>query len=167
MDQFLVSLVDNVAKFELALPEPFNIRPVEQADWGKLAKLYFDSYDRSTVKTVEDARLEMVQTVNGEFGHLIPTLSPVITVDRQKIVASLMTVAQAPWAGTPSGLFIIELFTHPDFRRKHLAQTSLAWTAIEASKGRHKSLALRVMTHNIGAVALYKKVGFTLWEEEE
>ena len=105
---------------------------------------------------------EMKMTFAGEFGELLEELSPAVIVGSQ-IVSAIMTVAQAPWPDTPKGLFVIEVFTHPDHRRCGLARFGLVQAASQAQKLSYETMGLRVQSENAAAYALYQGLGFEIW----
>jgi ribosomal protein S18 acetylase RimI-like enzyme len=102
----------------------------------------------------------MALTFSGEYGHLAFALS-CVTESQGALVSAVLTVEQAPWPQTPDGPFVIEVITKPEHRRRGLAQAGLAWVALEGSKRGQSRLGLRVESENRGAVALYRRMGFS------
>jgi ribosomal protein S18 acetylase RimI-like enzyme len=102
---------------------------------------------------------EIERTFESEYGRLDRAACIVVTKDGSP-VAAVMTVEEAPWSDTPPGPFVIEVIVHPDHRRRGLAEHAMQVAARElASRGR-STIALRVMSDNTGARALYTKLGF-------
>ncbi len=159
MQVTLIGKVEIVAGEGWKLPKCYEINTIRENDWLELAALYLKAYPREIVEDLATAEEEMRLTQKGEYVPLKPELSPVVKMDG-KAVGVIMTVAQAPWPESPDGLLIIEVITHPDHRRRGIAQAGLAWLAAEAEKQGYRTLALRVETENTGAVALYRKLAF-------
>lgn len=151
------------------LPRGYEIRPVQENDAPALAELYLAGYSSEIVQDLAAAREEMQRTFAGEYGPLVAELCPLVitsgrlVVTNGYVVATVMTVAQAPWPDTPAGLFVIEVITHPQHRRRGLAQAGLRWVAARAQKQGFGTVALRVEAENSAALALYRKLGFRDW----
>lgn len=138
------------------------VRETRKTDLQGLAALYFAVYPRDIVATEDDALQEIRATFEGEYGHLDLQASPVL-LSADGIVASVMTVTQAPWPDTPPGPFFIEVMVHPTHRRRGLARYAvLMATQILRGAGK-ESVGLRVMSDNEGALALYAQLGFGRW----
>lgn len=165
----LIAQTDAAALYGWQLPPGYEIRPVQEDDAPALAELYLAAYSREIVQDLAAAREEMRRTFAGEYGPLVSELSPVVTTTGRvvtttgRVVATVMTVAQAPWPDTPAGLFVIEVITHPNHRRRGLAKAGLGWVATRAQKQGFGTLALRVEAENTGPVALYRAFGFRDW----
>jgi ribosomal protein S18 acetylase RimI-like enzyme len=139
------------------------IRPARSGDKAALAEIYFASYPRSIVADPAAAREEMKQTFGGEYGSLDLGASPVV-VSGGEIIAAVLTVGEAPWVDTPPGPFIIEVMVRPEHRGRGLARRCLAAAARTLSSQGKQTVALRVMSDNEGALALYRDLGFRPWE---
>jgi ribosomal protein S18 acetylase RimI-like enzyme len=135
---------------------------VQENDAPALAELYLAAYSSEIVQDLPAAREEMRRTFGGEYGSLVAELSPLITTTGQ-VVATVLTVAQAPWPDTPAGLFVIEVISHPQHRRRGLAKAAVGWVATRAQEQGFGTLALRVEDENSAALALYRKLGFRDW----
>jgi ribosomal protein S18 acetylase RimI-like enzyme len=165
----LIARTEAVALGGQQLPPGYEIRPVQENDAPALAELYLTAYSREIVQDLPAAREEMRRTFGGEYGSLVAELSPVLVTTRPaatttaRIMATVMTVAQAPWPDTPAGLFVIEVITHPHHRQRGLAKAGLGWVATQAQKQRFGTLALRVEAENSAALALYRTLGFGDW----
>ena len=116
MQVTLLAVLEEVARHDQHLSNGYAIRPLDESDLDGLAELYFQAYSPEIVRTLAEATDEIQQTFAGEYGALVPELSPVIT-NNGIIVGTVMTVAHAPWPNTPPGLFVIEVITHPGHRR--------------------------------------------------
>ena len=154
-----VAQASDVARHERALPPGYAIRNMSEADRAPLATLYFTAYARDVVFDEQAATDEIDVTFAGEYGWLDLAASPVITADGE-IVASVMTVEEAPWDDTPAGPFVIEVMVHPDHRRQGLAEHALIHVARRLEARGKDTLALRVDSENTNALALYRKLGF-------
>jgi N-alpha-acetyltransferase 10/11 len=154
-----VAQVADAALHERELPDAYEIRDITEADQEALASLYFAAYPRDIVDDEQAATDEIDVTFAGEYGWLDLAASPVITYDGE-IVASVMTVEEAPWDDTPSGPFVIEVMTHPDHRRQGLAEHALIHVARKLEARGKQTVALRVDSDNTSALDLYRKLGF-------
>ncbi|MER2600479.1 MAG: GNAT family N-acetyltransferase [Caldilineales bacterium] len=150
------------ARQAVRLPGGYVLRAMTKADIARCAQLYVAAYPRDIVADLAEAEAEMAATEAGDYGLLALTLSCLVEEEGEP-VAALMTVEPAPWPDTPSGPFIIELFTHPVHRRRGLGRAALLWTAQAAqAQGKH-TLALRVDAQNAAALRLYTALGFVRW----
>jgi ribosomal protein S18 acetylase RimI-like enzyme len=158
----LIAAAADVVRHERPLPDGFTLRPMSREDERPLADLYLAAYHRTHVDGLNDAKLEMRITFDGEHGELDLDASPVILTD-DRIVAAVMTVEAAPWPGSPPGPFVIEVMTDPEFRRRGLAQAALCAAARSVLAIERSTLALFVGGTNAGARALYDGLGFRRW----
>jgi ribosomal protein S18 acetylase RimI-like enzyme len=158
----LIAQTGAVAFYGRQLPWGYEVRSLQKDDAPALAELYLAAYPSEIVRDLAAAREEMQRTFEGEYGPLVAGLSPAITTTG-RLVATVMTVAQAPWPDTPAGLFVIEVITDPAHRRQGLAKAGLGWVATRAQKHGFGTLALRVDAENSAALALYRKLGFRDW----
>lgn len=165
MQLTLLAAVEDVIAREYLLPTHYSLRPVHKTDEFALAELYYHVYTPEIVQSRDEAQQEIQLTFAGEYGQLLPELSPV-TLWNDTLVGSVLTVEQAPWPDTPQGLFVIEVMTHADHRRRGLARASLGWTAKHAFLSGHKTIGLRVESENIAAVKLYHSLGFQIWTQQ-
>lgn len=154
-----VAQVADAARHERGLPAGYEIRDMTEADRAPLATLYFTAYPRDVVFDEQAATNEIDVTFAGEYGWLDLAASPVVTADGE-IVASVMTVEEAPWDDTPAGPFVIEVMVHPDHRRRGLAEHALIHAAKRLEARGKSTIALRVDSENTNALALYSKLGF-------
>lgn len=159
-----LTLATGIEKSDPAKLAPgFSIRPSTDADGEKIGSLYFESYEVGQACATEaEAIADVAGSFAGECGEYLHFASPVV-VEGDNLVAAIMTVRRAPWDGTPDCPFIIELFTHPDYRQRGLG-AALIQTATAALAATATCVALRVDEQNTPALALYRKLGFTLWE---
>lgn len=162
MQLTLIAKVESITSHQLCLPSGYTIERMRESNSQALAELYLASYPSSIVEDMDAALQEIRETFAHEFGHLRTDLSPVVIKDNT-IVATVMTVDEAPWPDTPPGLFLIEVITHPRHQRCGLAQSNLVWVAMQAQNQGHNTLALRVESDNGSAMALYRKLGFREW----
>ena len=158
----LIAEISDVMRHQRDLVAGYEVRPMNDADMTALAHLYFAAYSRDVVADMPAAREEIERTFAAEYGRLDAAASPVI-VQREDLVASVMTVEEAPWPDTPPGPFVIELIVHPQHRRLGLAEFALQHAAQALVTQRKRTMALRVMSDNDAARALYEKLGFGPW----
>jgi ribosomal protein S18 acetylase RimI-like enzyme len=145
-----------------ALPGGFLIRASTEEDVDQIGALYFLSYPSGDACATEhEAVAEVAASFGGEYGEYLSSASPVV-VRGDELVAAVMTVRLAPWPDTPSCPFIIELFTHPVYRRLGFGKALLR-SAARATASIDRSIALRVEEQNGAARALYDRLGFRLW----
>jgi len=164
MQLTLLAAVEDIIAHDYSLPTRYSLRAVHQTDEPALAELYYHVYAPEIIQSRDEARNELRLTFEGAYGQLLPELSPV-ALWNDALVGSVLTVAQAPWADTPQGLFIIEVMTHADHRRRGIARASLVWAAKRASLSGHKTIGLRVESENTAAVNLYSSLGFQIWAQ--
>jgi ribosomal protein S18 acetylase RimI-like enzyme len=166
MQHTLVGSSATIAACARETPDGVRLRRLCRDDEAELARLYCAAYPPDIVADLEAAVEEMALTFSGEYGPLALDLSCV--AERQdRLVSAILTVEQAPWPDTPAGPFIIEVITDPGHRRLGLAQAGLAWVAREASKRGLHRLGLRVDSGNHGALALYRRLGFSEWRPNQ
>ena len=155
----LIGDVSRILKTEAPPGDGYSIRTIKPEDKAQLTKLYHDSYTRDLVTDMDDATKEIEQTFLGEFGTLDLDASLVV-IEGERLIGSILTVEEAPWPDTPAGPFIIDLFIHPDTRRRGLAHAMISEAVLALSKKGKKTAALRVLSNNMGAIRLYQKLGF-------
>jgi ribosomal protein S18 acetylase RimI-like enzyme len=156
----LIADVSRILESDAPEPEGYAVRPVVPEDREALVDLYFGSYSRDLVTDMDDANKELEQTFQGKFGILDFDASPLIT-DGEELIASILTVEEAPWPDTPPGPFIIDLFVHPRARRRGLAHYLVVAAARELERKGKETVALRVLSGNTGALRLYDSLGFS------
>ena len=101
------------------LPAGVGVRPLVAADLDEVACLYFDAYAAGVAaETLEEARTEMADVLAGAFGTPIPAAT-LVAEEGGRIEGCIQTVLDPPW-DAPDGPFVIELFVHPDHRRRGL-----------------------------------------------
>lgn len=160
---FVVSLLQ-LPTVPAAPPDGYVVRETRSTDLEALADLYFAAYPRHIVATEDDALQEFKATFEGEYGELDLQASPVLLVS-DSIAASVLTVTQAPWPDTPPGPFFIEVIVHPTHRMKGLARYAVLRAAALLRSTGKKTVGLRVMSDNEGALALYAQLGFERWNQ--
>jgi ribosomal protein S18 acetylase RimI-like enzyme len=147
-------------------PEGYATRPCDGSDVTALAALFFASCQgRDEAVTRQRAEQEMRASFDGEFGELWLEASLVAHDPAGRLVSSIQVVRRAPWADTPPGPFVIELFTAPAARRQGLGRRLLTESlrAVSRSPAAESVIGLRVESENTTAVTLYRRVGFTGW----
>ena len=125
-----------------------------------LGGLYVASYGTSDRSAgFAEAVADLKATFDGEYGALIPKASLAVMVE-QLPVSVVQTVLRAPWQDVQCGPFVIELFTHPDRRRRGLGRQLLRRAIAATALLGEQQIGLRVDSGNLGAVALYRDLGF-------
>lgn len=152
----------------LPLPSPkpspgVHVRPQTPDDTEALGALYWDSYPKGDAAVdLDDAIEEMEGVFEGEYGTPLESASLVaIDIPTDTVIGCIQTVTDAPWEGVPQGPFVIELFVHPDHRRRGLGTTLLLSAAQAAHEAGWEALALNVQEETATeAVHLYRRHGF-------
>lgn len=155
--------ISNIVRLKRKLPEDFSVWPLQEKNKPELSELYSTSYSRKIVKSLVEAQKEMDRVFQNEYG-LLDFSASFNVMHKNMIVASIITVKQAPWDDTPSGPFIIELMVKPYHRRLGIAEYLLRHIAVNLADSGAKTIALRVMSDNIKALKLYSKCGFVSWD---
>ncbi|MDN5571343.1 MAG: GNAT family N-acetyltransferase [Propionibacteriaceae bacterium] len=142
------------------LPAGVGVRPFERTDLDAVARLYHAAYPAGVaVATLADAVEEMRGVFSGDFGTPIGAATLVAT-RHQEILGCIQTVLDPPW-DAPDGPFIIELFVHPDHRRRGVGEGLLAAAASALWKAGHVSVGLNVEpTEAMAAFRIYQRLGF-------
>ena len=162
----LIASLDDIIRPAEKIPAGYELRLATADDKRALAELYLAAYPEDIVKDITEALEEMDQTFQGEYGQLDLSSSPVIVLE-DDIAASVMTVVEAPWDDTPPGPFIIEVIVHPEHRRLGLAEYLMAETASRLVDQGKTTVALRAMSNNEGALALYSRLGFVEYKPDQ
>ena len=157
---------NDVFKTRRSLTNGYTIRAIQDRDKTALAGLYLAAYPREIVRDITQALDEMERCFLGEYGKLDLAVS-LIALHSNFIVASVMTVIQAPWDDTPPGPFIIEVMVHPSHRKLGLAEFLLSYSVRELNQRGSDTVALRVMSDNTSALNLYRKLGFVSWNPDD
>jgi GNAT superfamily N-acetyltransferase len=152
----------------LPLPAPdtpagVRLRPQESTDALALGALYWNSYPRGAAAIdLEDAVEEMEGVFAGEYGTPVEAASLVVVDDTGLLIGCVQTVTSPPWEGIPAVPFVIELFVHPDHRRRGLGTLLLLAAGQACHEQGWESLALNVQEETSAeAVHLYRRLGFT------
>ncbi len=91
---------------------------------------------RPEVRDLRQAKGLVTSALKGEHGKLLPGASPVALAEGQ-VVGSLQVVARPD-----SGPEVIELFVHPQWRRRGVASAMLASAAARLSLARFATIAM-------------------------
>lgn len=158
----LIAQLEDVMRSECSLAQGYHVRQIEDRDRLGLADLYFAVYPRDIVADGAAAHAEMEQTFAGAYGQLDIAASPVLW-HNNVIIGSVITVEVAPWPDTPAGPFVIEVMVHPTYQRLGFAAYLMQRAAHNLIAQGKQTMALRVMSDNIGAQALYEQLGFHCW----
>lgn len=151
-----------VVQDERSLDQAYQVYQIKDQDRLALADLYSAVYPKDIVADVTAARDEIEQTFAGAYGQLDMAASSVLWYNNV-IVGAVMTVEAAPWFDIPPGPFVIEVMVHPAHQRLGLATYLMQWISHDLIARGKRTMALRVMSDNAGARALYSKLGFTSW----
>lgn len=156
----LVHRLDNLP--DMSVPTR-GVRRMSEDDEEAVARLYFEAYEPGEAcDTLEEARKDVRASFDGAYGEYWWEGS-FVHEERGRLSAAVMTVRRAPWPDTPDGPFIIELFTDPSQRRRHLAHDLVELVLMEASASGEEKVGLRVLERNEAAVLLYRSLGFEEW----
>jgi ribosomal protein S18 acetylase RimI-like enzyme len=158
----LIASLEDMLGSSPVMDPGYCVRTVTVDDKEILAELYLATYPVEIVKDLAEARDEIKLTFQGEYGPLDLDASPIVWKAGQA-AASVLTVTEAPWHDTPPGPFIIEVMVHPAHRRKGLAAYLMQDTSRRLKARGEKTVALRVMSDNPGALHLYNQLGFHKW----
>lgn len=145
------------------LPAGIELRPQTIDDVTTLGSLYWDSYPKGVAAVdLEDAVEEMEGVFEGEYGTpLEPACLVAVDTASGELVGCIQTVTEAPWDGVPQGPFIIELFVHPDHRRRGLGICLLLSAAAACHEAGFEELALNALEETSAeAIHLYRRLGF-------
>ncbi|MFT3860882.1 GNAT family N-acetyltransferase [Micropruina sp.] len=149
----------------LLAPEPpawVKLRPQVPADAEALGALYWDSYPKGLAAVdLEDAVEEMEGVFAGEYGTPIDAASLVVEDPAGGLIGCVQTVTSPPWEGIPAVPFVIELFVHPDHRRRGLGTLLLSAAAHACHAEGWQSIALNVQDETAAEASyLYRALGF-------
>lgn len=140
------------------VPEgPGRLRAIEEADLEAVGRLYAASYPADVVGDEAAAVADIRASWAGEYGTWLHEASLLVELDRQP-VAAVLTVDRPPWDDVADLVFVIDLFTHPDYRGQGLAERLVR--AALAAVGPDRVVGLRVESDNEPAVRLYRRLGF-------
>jgi len=145
------------------VPAGVTLRPQAATDAQALGALYWNSYPRGAAAIdLEDAVEEMEGVFAGEYGTPVEAASLVVVDDGGSLIGCVQTVTSPPWDGIPAVPFVIELFVHPEHRRRGLGTLLLLAVAQACHEQGWESLALNVQEETSAeAVHLYRRLGFT------
>ncbi|WP_298132399.1 GNAT family N-acetyltransferase [Micropruina sp.] len=151
----------------LPLPAPetpagVTLRPQMPSDAQALGALYWDSYPKGAAAVdLEDAVEEMEGVFAGEYGAPVEQASLVVEDSDGTVIGCVQTVTSPPWEGIPAVPFVIELFVHPEHRRRGLGTLLLLSAANACHELGWESMALNVQEETAGeAQHLYNRLGF-------
>ncbi len=151
----------------LPLPAPetpagVTLRPQRPSDAEALGALYWDSYPKGAAAVdLEDAVEEMEGVFAGEYGTPVEEASLVVEDSDGAVIGCVQTVTSPPWEGIPAVPFVIELFIHPQHRRRGLGTALLLSAAQACHDSGWESMALNVQEETgKEAGQLYQRLGF-------
>ncbi len=138
------------------------VRPQVPGDSEALGALYWDSYPKGAAAIdLEDAIEEMEGVFDGEYGTPVESASLVIENSEGALIGCVQTVTSPPWEGIPAVPFVIELFVHPDQRRRGLGSVLLLSAAQACHELGWESIALNMQEETASEAAhLYRSLGF-------
>ena len=126
-------------------------------DQASLTELMLAAYAGGTDidgdETIDEARAEIQRTFGGGYGELLLGPSTVVAADNRIVAATLITLYEE----LPLVTFTM---THPDWKRRGLARSTLARAINELLALEHATLDLAVTAANAPAVTLYRDLGF-------
>ena len=140
-----------------ALPEGLSLRAPTRADRDVLAELMLDAY-QGTIddegESIEDARSEVDQFLDGHYGEPMLELSAVACLDGTLASAALLTRLK----GAPFLAFSMTAAVH---KRNGYARACLEHLIDALRSAGHATLALEVTGGNGPAERMYEEIGFT------
>ncbi|OMH24243.1 hypothetical protein BKD30_08850 [Tersicoccus phoenicis] len=139
-------------------------RPVEEGDIPVLGQLFFSSYADSRPWTEDEATADVRKVYADEFGRFLRDASLVVPDGDGRPVAALLVVDGFPDAALPDVPFVLELFTHPDHRRKGYAEELVRQSLAKLAEAGYEQVALRISEDNAAALALYLTLDFQRWD---
>ena len=146
-----------------SLAAGYKIGSVRGVELGMLAEAFVGAYGSQAFPLgTTQARTEIQQAFDGEYGELIPAAS-LVAAARGQVAGIVLTVRRAPWADTPSGPFIIDLLSTPGHRRRGVARHLLHQAMANAQLPDESVIGLRVEIDNTPAQHLYSSAGFHNW----
>lgn len=145
------------------VPAGVRLRPQAPDDADALGALYWDSYPKGVAAVdLEDAVEEMEGVFAGEYGTPVEQASLVVEDADGTLLGCVQTVTSPPWEGIPAVPFVIELFVHPDHRRRGLGTLLLLSAAEACHRLGWESIALNAQEEtSADAFHLYRMLGFT------
>lgn len=134
-----------------------SMRRIGEADLESVGRLYAVCWSASAVGDETAAITEIRAAWHGEYGVWLRDCSLIAELDGRPI-AAVLVVDLPPWDDVSDLVFVIDLFTEPDHRRRGLGEALLAASlnAIDTDR----IVGLRVDSENTAAVSLYRKLGF-------
>ena len=144
------------------VPAGVRLRPQSPDDADELGALYWDSYPKGVAAVdLEDAVEEMEGVFAGEYGTPVEAASLVIEDADGALIGCVQTVTSPPWEGIPAVPFVIELFVHPEQRRRGLGTVLLLSAAQACHEQGWESIALNAQEEtSADAFHLYRRMGF-------
>ncbi|MEH0110169.1 GNAT family N-acetyltransferase [Tersicoccus sp. MR15.9] len=139
-------------------------RPATDGDIPVLGQLYYSSYADSRPWTQEEATADVRKVYADEFGRFLPEASLVVPDEQDNPLAALLVVDGFPDSGLPEAPFVLELFTHPDHRRKGYAEELVRQALARLAEAGYEQVALRISENNAAALALYLTLDFQRWD---
>ncbi|MDP9998387.1 GNAT family N-acetyltransferase [Pseudarthrobacter sulfonivorans] len=154
----MASLISLAALIEPQILDPFVTAPrvIHAPDLPELTDLYLHAYADGTFNPdAETAAAGINAIFDGARGALIPQASLLTRDTDGRITAAIITTERTFRSDRPKTPFIAQLFTHPEYRRQHLAETLLSHAMQALHDSGHKTLAVTVSSSNAAAIALY------------
>ena len=143
-----------------ALPEGVTVRAVTEAGIPALAELYLRCYEH--VKKLDDALADMTSEFEGTWGVLWPEASPGAWVG-ESLACAVLSVRRPAWEGAPDCPWLTDVFTDPGHRRSGLARGLVIYACRVMAEAGEAQVGLTVDDDNVGAVTLYRALGFHEW----
>jgi len=142
--------------------EGLKLAAFSAANFVGVAECYFAAYPhRDEIKDLAAAKAMVAATLKGDYGHILPGASPTALLNGQ-VVGSLQVVQRSTWDSDLDCPLVIELFVHPEYRRRGIASTLLAHSAQRLRLGSFEQLAVRVgPSASVEALQLGSRIGFT------
>lgn len=131
-------------------------RSIRARDLPELGNLYLQAYGNETSQfdtEKPDTRISAV--FEGAYGPPIPQASLLTTDAEGRMTAAILTTERALGNDGPRTAFIAELVTHPDHRRRGLAEELLSHAMQALHETGYGTVAVTLTSANAAAIALY------------
>jgi predicted N-acetyltransferase YhbS len=138
----MVFLISLAALIEPQILDPSFTAPhvIQATDLPEITDLYLHAYADGTFQPDAETAVASINAVfDGARGSLIPQGSLLTRDPEGRITAAIITTERTFRSDRPKTPFIAQLFTHPDYRRQHLAEILLSHAMQALHDSGHKT----------------------------